>query len=151
MQAVCKDVQANKRNKKNPPVSTAQSPSVNQVKTTITSTNLPPILPRATTTVTQPMSYPVQLMVPMNTLLIPTQQGTGGVGVVHIPQVVQPQGVPVTLPPLIQPVSLQSLMPISSDAIMPTLVPQNEMNEEIENPVAVNNEFGKNSISITEL
>ena len=150
LQAVCKDVQANKRTKKNPPVCTAQSPSVNQVKTTTTtSTDSPPILPRSNATVTQPMSYPVQLMVPMNTLLIPAQQGAGGVGVVHVPRVVQPQAVPVTvpqvvpvsLPPLIQ--SLQSLIPSSNDAVMPTLIPQNEMTEEMENPMAVNNEFGK--------
>ena len=148
LQAVCKDVQANKRTKKNPPVCTAQSPSINQVKkTTITSADSPRILPRANATVTQPMSYPVQLMVP--TLLIPAQQGTGGVGVVHVPQEVQPQAVPVTvpqvvpvsLPPLIQ--SLQSLIPSSNDAVMPTLIPQNGMSEEMENPMAVNNEFGK--------
>ena len=150
LQAVCKDVQANKRTKKNPPVCTAQCPSINQVKTTTTtSADSSPILPRANATVTQPMSYPVQLMVPMNTLLIPTQQGAGGVGVVHVPQVAQPQAVPVTvpqvvpvsLPPLIQ--SLQSLIPSSNDAVMPTLIPQNGMSEEMENPMAVNNEFGK--------
>ena len=123
LQAVCKDVQASKSSKGNP-TATSQPLIITQVQT-LTTQNAPQIL--STVTAGQPGQFPMQVMVPVNTILVQGQQGAVAM---------QPQMVGI------QPVSMVT----SSEVMMQPMMTQNglsQISNTLVGDMIVNEEFGK--------